>query len=1100
MEDVAPPTLEETTTAMPTTPPSQLGRIGNTGNPPNSPAAAQAPSVEGGGRGEYSFMVPFRNEKEFVESLKRTMNKNTGGESERWRVADPETLKRLMQSRTMKNATAAAEGGEGSPSVASDRDAVVAMREGLFARCQAAIAQHVRLVIRHNLKSIDAVFEEMLVKRVSRQLAMWALHNIEPMDLRESYRDRVDAAKAEENPWLASRRERDAREFLKSMEGKLDGPLPSSNMMLQDWIESTGGVGGESGRMTGTKPKQEFAIRSIVTMLIRRLMEPAPARDGGAPIPRAVPQIMEHARALSTMDGVPIIREAEGGLPQIVIVRSERIRRLLGISGPTAAEGVGGAESSGESGEKGGHDVEEAKRIIGEWSALRATRNRNPREFLYEPMEHPEDIGASPVNTRGNAELLRELKREGENPEDRVKVGYEAKNRLAYYRQELIEEKTGVLPLRSRLPLKRSYQIVFLQQQRTSLDMATDWELAFNVLVPTCPMINLLLEGTSPDFMGSHAILDLYILLIWLAVDRTAVPGMRPPIPSVDELIRPPDYETETERWGPRNRAMLAFAPLREAASDKVWEGVPDWCGRWFLPPAYIPTVADESELDVLYPEGAPQRETVGRFYLEQAQIIRDAFARAPAASRESIPSVPEQMEAKITPTVVIDAFGRMCAAAEKQAKREREAAEAQRRQKERKESGGDAAGAAGAADQEMQEDGGDGEAKPAGSSSVETFEEYVESLNKAFTEPDRSRAGRAETLLVLSAIPAHYTFVQERIKEHNEKIDRIRERYGRGANCGNGYTNVRPADYYVELWRLCVEYTSALLLTAELTIMLLHSRWLDPEKARHRMLRPGARCEAALVMDASPVAVQRVLERREHSLRRRMMMDGRGPMLSRGLTRVTDREGRPVSGEAGEEALLGWLSERVPTLVANAQGSGVEAVVRPDAPTYMEMILFDTLLDYTPDLHEPQHSTAGHDHVEMNSLADRMAQMKMNMAREQTVDPDGMLADYDLPLETALEAERKALRKMRAEGGDRQTKRSPCVPFGGDDRGEGDYAEASGAGRAPAQKQKRTRSFEEAAEDHGMRISTDPQDPRQLQRVDRVRPDGTTTSSMNLD
>lgn len=1064
---------------------------------------------------EYTFVVPFQDEDRFVDALRRGGGRPAPSA---WRVAPPETLERIMRRGRMRDEGRAGAGLPPAPAPELERGGGVAlMRVGLFARCQSAIAQHVRVVIDANLPSIDAVFREMLVARTARQLAQWAMYNIEPMDLREGYRDRVHAANARESPWTASRRERDARAFFDAAEGRLEGPLAASNQALRDWLASTGGVGGDDGRYTASKgPPNEFALRGIVTVLIRELMEAPRAPGGGlAGPPKPVARIMEHARHLSTQDGVPLVRGAAGEAPQVVLVRAAKVLKLLGV----APKGPGEGEGAGE----GGHEAEEARRIVEEWRQARQAQRANPRELIAEPLDLPQaprPAGASWGAIRdqlggggsegGNAGSLPQAA--GERGGERVRVGYEARDRLAYYRREALDPETGALPVRARLPLKEAHQIVFLKQQRTALDMATDWEMAPNLLVRTCPMINLLLEGASPDAMGSHAVLDQYVMLLWLAVDRTEVPCMRPAVPSLLDMLREKDdqHGNIDEYLAAGDRTNNAFASLR--AGDETWAAVPDWCGRWFLPRACMPPALDERALATYYPQGTPQRDIIGVTWLRYAQRYRQEHPDAPYEE------VRAHVERELTPSVLIDLFGSACANMEREAERDR--AEARARAQAKDEAAGKAKGKERGGDgmeDEGEEEGGGVQGDDEWGGEGDPFGEYAREQMAAYTEPDRSRAGRAETLLVLNAIPAHYENVRQCLETHNRRIEELRVVHGDGVDCGNGYAHVRPAAYYEALWTACIEYTSAILTIHEMAILLAHSRWLDADKARARMLAPGTRAldlDAAAVAGAPEVAVRRVKERRERALRRRMLMDGRGAALMRGLARMVRRDGTLV--EEGVVISEGgwWLMQPVPTRPYRGEAAGT---VRPDAPTYMEMILFDTLIDYTPEEHE-EHGVVGSGAgggadggeggedltAEMNALADRAARMKLSMAREQEVNPDERLAEYDLPLRTTMEAEQEAYRAATRQGDERQTKRGAGVPFADYDVRE------SGAARPD---RRRRRGLEEAmagaanggAAGDPLRVSTN---AAGMQRVEWVRTDGTTepltasttTESMALD
>ena len=142
------------------------------------------------------------------------------------------------------------------------------------------------------------------------------------------------------------------------------------------------------------------------------------------------------------------------------------------------------------------------------------------------------------------------------------------------------------------------------------------------------------------------------------------------------------------------------------------------------------------------------------------------------------------------------------------------------------------------------------------------------------------------------------------------------------------------------------------------------------------------------------------------------MAVDGRYSILSKGLARCPDREGRFASRKTEQKPK--WLLERV-------RHKKAKTPCRADAPTYEEMILFDQLTDYVPLQHEADKA--------MKGLVARTQAMTVHAAAEAARDPEAAEIQHAMPIgQTATESgdNDKRMRQTEQSGSSSRTRPKP--------------------------------------------------------------------------
>jgi hypothetical protein len=292
---------------------------------------------------------------------------------------------------------------------------------------------------------------------------------------------------------------------------------------------------------------------------------------------------------------------------------------------------------------------------------------------------------------------------------------------------------------------------------------------------------------------------------------------------------------------------------------------------------------------------------------------------------------------------------------------------------------------------------------------SQQRIDQYV----KDAKAPDRSRAGRAETFAGLVLVWHYHRLLRQCDVEHDSHIEQLRKHYGPGMDCGNGYTSIRPAAYYEALWLACLRYLAQRLEIHEVTLLGLSARWIDLPKVVGTRMPMHYRLDPRIVMNANPETVKNTCERRTEILNARLMADGRSRHLAKGPRYWPTSTGEKPGGSGGNApgerstapAHTHWTTQQLR-----------EPKGRPDNPTYIQMIVFDHLLDYVPDQHEKIRGQSGRGggggrgglhpegakdgtHNPVQDLSDRMQQLMLGVTEAAQANPERSIRHHTLPM-----------------------------------------------------------------------------------------------------
>ncbi len=818
--------------------------------------------------------------------------------------------------------------------------AMVHVKGKVYAQCQKKVVAMLTAETQKGLPGMGLDEQQLLVNRFASQLAAWAVYGEMPADLKQA----IGKARADDvftavgavpamsrlssqqgifkalPALLKGNRQRDALFMLQAEAGIIKGPLPETNLAYRDAQSQGLGVASQA---------QEAAHQDVVASLAQKLLG---ADQRGQPKPLA--RVLMRARDL-TADGVLVSRDLRQDqhahdMAECILVCSQEAEQMLKDQRSGEEE-----EESSSSSSSSGHHQTDTKQLLKAWTSARQDIQKDTTQRRKLPDQNAMHV----MFTTGR-------------PEN--ETGYEISDRAAYYRQPI--PKAG-LPRRVGLPVRRDMMTAFMQRHRATMDNVAMWRMAMDAVFPTCPMVNILVDGPMPYHMSGHAMLEEYMTLIRFASDRVASPGgVRPVAPTMAEVWMRDEDVTKVKIKA--QASLLAFSPLRAKVTD--WNGLPDWCGKWFLPLAYMARPRSHAEFNLLYPEGTLERQTLGKVWMNTkgdipASVLLECFDQG-CNRVEAVDAKKKGKEKALTKVVEdeetdMEIDARTCSHCHQ--KRGDHLHDCPQRIMD----------------------------------SQQKMEKVIADREKELSQPDRSKPGRAETLMVLSAMRAYYGLLQASIAHHDAAIEAIRTRYGPGVNCGNGFDAVRPAQYYEELWQAGLQYTTATLEIHEMTLLLIHGRWVDTDKLRSRLVGAQTRLCSAAINHANGLTVDRAVAQRTKALRRRMAVDGRYSILSKGLAKCPDRDGRFVSSNGKTDEKPKWLLERV----RGKKG------IRSDAPTYEEMILFDHLMDYVPLQHEADQA--------MKGLVARTQAMTVHSAAEAARNPEAAEIQHAMPIgQTASE------------------------------------------------------------------------------------------------
>ena len=529
--------------------------------------------------------------------------------------------------------------------------------------------------------------------------------------------------------------------------------------------------------------------------------------------------------------------------------------------------------------------------------------------------------------------------------------GYVCSKREAFYYPENLDPHTRMPPLRVGVPMHREMLLAFLHKHQAAFFGSNMWHLAPDMIMPTCPAMGLLITDVMPYHMSSYAMLNEYTTLMRTAVDRFSTPGMRPPIglqEGVGGFMSAPDLERASKRFSlDVARAQMC---CRTIVAPNNTVQLPDWAGGWFVPNAFCPIPSNKDELEAWYPADDPALHPC------VAQLVQ------------------MRMESW---TARLDAFGALCERMDQVAKESKSASDPD----------------------------------PAVSSGDEQFQAQCLAYLSQQNEPDRSRPGRAETLMGLVVIWVYQCLMRHTALAHHKKIEQLRGEFGSGIDCGNGYVAVRPAAYYDQLWKASIEYTTRLLEIHELILLLLNARWVVGSLARGQLIPSGVRLDPRSVAKAHPETVKRTVDRRAENLRHRIVRDAseteQGSDLSKGPLRIPDTTGeRFICGsDKALDPKDDWTSRRI-----------LIHAGRPDNPTYAQMILFDHTIDLAGSL-------GAVDRKEMQRLSQRFRTMVVRANEQNLAHPNWGLQHHMAPGAPSLEGDDKDGRDKRGRSTDAKEK-----------------------------------------------------------------------------
>jgi hypothetical protein len=844
------------------------------------------------------------------------------------------------------------QGGQGGSSSSAPPSALWYLRQAAYIQCKKNVQLHTANLIRQGLPGLANRREEAeaVVERLSRQLAAWAAHGETPPDLIQERQEAMQEFQQEQQqqqrraahastpdfdmpmtaadgtptdgsaatdappPLLRGRRERDAVRLLQAQQGQLktvtgemdDGPLPINNTALQDLHQS------QDPSDHGTARKRKRAMISVLSLLARALLgqDPKTGRD------KPVTSLLKRTRELASGDGVFMTTAMDndpdaGQVARVILVRAAEVERILRAPN-----------------DKVDNFMTETKELLDAWRQEHGKHVDSARGYLRKP------LGADVLAPYANPPAA-----------GKGALGLECRDRQSFfYRAETCEPASGMPPIRAGVPLSRDLLVSFVYRHLPQLHGRNLWQLVPDMVMPTCPLTNQLLDGVTPWHMGLYAMLDEYTVLMRNAIDRVSTPGVRPPQPDgpqgvlsgfdLERAQRPDRLATLSQR-GVMCCSVLR-KPIQQLASEVPHCGsLPDWCGQWFFPLAFLPIPSNQSELDLWYPKDDPALHP----WLRQ-------LVSAPALQGKSY-------------TARLDAFDQLCKEADRQVGiKEQEQKQAQKQEQNK---------------------------KPLPEMRPE-IQAFIDRINN----PDMSREGRAETLLGLVISWLHTAMLRKHVVDHSAAIDNLRTLYkDHVTDCGNGYSQVRPPLYYDHLFTLCQRYAANVLEAYELCLLLINLRWIDGTKAVHSLVPIKLRVDSTYMAKAHPDVVKNTLERRQDCLHQRQSLDDKAAQLRKGMLRPPPhyhQQQQPQSPQSNGA----WIWDKL-----------AQHRMRPDCPTYADMILFDHLI-------EASNTSSGSGNTtdatlqdrdpSIDALSQRFRKLVVDATERAKADPAWVLKHHGLP------------------------------------------------------------------------------------------------------
>lgn len=742
-----------------------------------------------------------------------------------------------------------------SPAVGSERRGFAAVRHLLFETCSAALRPYAIGVLENaqqisQLAPLSTVNQNAIAKRCCDQLSRWALCHEAPEDERRFRMRNVDIGGAigerihaktiddmnnmehrralataikkwRSSPKYANRRESDSQKLLLIQSGKAQGPAPATNTAYKEAVVSSGG---ESQWLLSD---DELAMQDIVTYLMHALTSPPSESD--AATSRRVTQVNDILRQFHTLgfSNEYVIVTVERKLSPVTRKTSaNKIRRQLSVRREAYVVSTSEGQLFCDLGRRHPHQsAEDVALALDGWKKARIGERMSNGGLVPKSLR-----GRNPLDIGGE---LGELD-----------MGYECVDRAQYFRSEhdaayrnhddtATTEGLGIvgdstarpdarrLPPIARIPLSRAFQFGYMQDKGPTFELAACFRLIPDILMPTCPMVNVLLDGVMPYHMGSHAMLERYNMLLRAAIQRVCPDGLFPI--AVGEMgdatpLRPAYPHTAVEMYAfvHEERRKAANALLAKVGACRDWSNMPDWCGTWFDPSAYMPAITPGADVDELYPErNLVHRSVVGASW--QAWMLEQQSQGRNIRDQSFLDAAAE----------VVDRVGAEC---------------------DRLENEKDAS-------------------KPGTGEGREQDERYER------LPLDKSRAGRAEFIMTLSLMGAFLDMLDSWEFRYESRVRKLREEDARQ----NGERSIvvrdmaipiRSREYYVVLWEICIERTAELLEIHEIILLMLNSRWLDVNKIAPRVDVRAHRLATDKVK-WHPRAVEIVMERRRNNQRR---------------------------------------------------------------------------------------------------------------------------------------------------------------------------------------------------------------------------------------
>lgn len=819
----------------------------------------------------------------------RATQDRKGAHRDEWQVVEPSQVLNIVGDRIV---------GEGpATDTESKSDAIRSLRHFVYANTKARMEFMARALIKRGLPGLDksTIDCEKIVQRFASELAAWPVYNETPPTLlkqrqqhanpsspdfgitmidedseegpSDAMEDVVERAASSSDfagvvvhdkpngnpdaayvaPLLQSSRERDAKRLLEARTDKDSRALPASNQAIRD-------LRAAKVARTPATPQKMAAEDAVVTMLAKELigLDPKTGR------PKQGTIMLARARDLAMGDGVFLAKRMvdnpkDQAVARAILVRAGEVEHMLRSPG-----------------DKMDPFMRDTKARIDAWGEQHALMR-----------DHDQGFNRTSLSTATMAALF------ANPPSDAHSMGYECSKRGEFYRvNEQFDRFTHAPPLRANVPMHREMLMAALHQNQAALFGSNLWSMAPDMVMPTCPAMNILVHGVTPYHMSAYAMLNEYTMLMRSAIARFSTPGVQPPF-GMDNVQHsgadsPFMSAADLERAFKRRDRDVARAQMccRVMSPQVSSTQLSDWTGGWFIPNAFCPIPANKHQLRSWYPQNDPALHPC------VAQIVK---MKSPSW------------------TARIDAFGAMCERLDDYTKEHQK-----------------------------------GKAKVKRSVDTEpTFDGRVDAYLNNQAEPDRSRAGRAETLMGLVVIWVYQCLIRNTVLAHHQEIERLRAKHGPGIDCGNGYTAIRPTVYYDQLWQACIEYTVRLLEIHELILLLINTRWITSERARDRLVPRAVRMNPLCVAKAHQETVKKTLARRDENIRHRVMRDAHigttKPSLTQKPTRLPDTAGKTFIGNEGRPVSSkdDWTAQHILTPVG-----------RPDNPTYAQMILFDHTLD----------------------------------------------------------------------------------------------------------------------------------------------------------